>query len=382
MLSAPSTLFERNGLLLWYAVLLDGWCSSVFLLACHMDLFCGGRLAAFAARFAQSIVAPWEVKMQVFGDDPILIAFGQRLRLVAVVLLIWAALGFDLSCKNGQKGPRVEWIGGEFSLLQDGVAVQLTEAKTQAAKDSVDEILHGQAMLLVKKLVSLSGYMSWIVSVAPVARPFVSMLWRAVIDHTQWTPRSNTTRKRLDELVFATRISHAVRWLRASSRPGSLRGAFTLSVRRGAPRFQIRTDASPCGLGRLIIRHHGRPVAYWADAVSAGEFTRVRAAKGDHANWVNKLCPRACVTANGGAQSPTEVTPNRLCSGLLSTLTRILKICNKLATFFFFFEKKKTTNSFGLNPNMVQGVRSWAMALYIWRLLGHLWPCAPDVSFF
>ena len=95
---------------------------------------------------------------------------GQRFRLFTVVLLIWAAQGFDLSCKKGQKGPRVEWIGGEFSLLQDGVAVQLTEAKTQAAKDSADEILHGQAMLLVKKFVSLIGYMSWIASVAPVAR--------------------------------------------------------------------------------------------------------------------------------------------------------------------------------------------------------------------
>ena len=32
MLSAPSTLFEVNGLFLWYVVSLDGWCSSVLLL--------------------------------------------------------------------------------------------------------------------------------------------------------------------------------------------------------------------------------------------------------------------------------------------------------------------------------------------------------------
>ena len=342
MLSAPSTLFERE----WASVVVRGLTRWVAFLCVPFGLSYGPLLWR-TPRCICSEICPVNCgalggQDASFWDDPIFIAFGQRLRLFTVVLLIWAALGFDLSCKKGQKGPRVEWIGGEFSLFQGGVAVQLTEAKTQAAKDSADEILHGQAMLLVKKFVSLIGYMSVdCVSCASGQRPFVSVRWRAVIDHTQWTPRSNTTRKRPDELVFATRISHAVRWLRASSRPGSLRGAFTLSVRRGAPRFEIRTDTSPCGLGRLTIRHHGRPVAYWADAVSAGEFTRVRAVKGDHANWVNKLCPRACVTANGGAQSLTEVTPNRLCSGLLSTLTRILKICNKLATFFL--KKKRLT---------------------------------------
>ena len=47
--------------------------------------------------------------MQAYVDDPILIAAGsreERLRLFPVVLLFWAALGFDLSWKKGQKGPR------------------------------------------------------------------------------------------------------------------------------------------------------------------------------------------------------------------------------------------------------------------------------------
>ena len=59
--------------------------------------------------------------------------------------------------RRWQKGPRDEWIGGESNLLRDGVAVQLTE---EAAKDNIDELLHGQAMLLVKKLVRFIGYMS------------------------------------------------------------------------------------------------------------------------------------------------------------------------------------------------------------------------------
>ena len=112
--------------------------------------------------------------MQASEDVPILIAAGcreERLRLFTVVHHFWAALSSGLSW------PRVRWIGGEFSLLQDGVAVQLAEAKIQTAKVSIDEILHGQATLPVKKLMSVIGYMSWIASVAPVARPFVSVLW-------------------------------------------------------------------------------------------------------------------------------------------------------------------------------------------------------------
>ena len=47
---------------------------------------------------------------------------------------------------------------------------------------------------------------------------------------------------------FVKRFSHDVRWLRALlSRPGPLRRTFTLSVRRSASRFHIRTDTSPSG---------------------------------------------------------------------------------------------------------------------------------------
>ena len=97
--------------------------------------------------------------MQEYVDDPTIIAAGsreQRLRLLTVVLLFWAALRFDLCWKKGQKGPTVEWMGGELCLLQEEVAVQLTGARTQAAKYNINELLHGQDILPVKKLVFFS----------------------------------------------------------------------------------------------------------------------------------------------------------------------------------------------------------------------------------
>ena len=75
--------------------------------------------------------------MQVHVDDPILIAAGSRL---------------TKKRRKGQKGQTVEWIGGEFSLLQDGVLVQLAEAKSQAAQNSIDEIHQCHATWPVKKI--------------------------------------------------------------------------------------------------------------------------------------------------------------------------------------------------------------------------------------
>ena len=146
--------------------------------------------------------------------------------------------------------------------------MQLTEAKTQDAKDNIDEIRHVQAMIPVK-----------------VARPFVPMLRRALTDHTQWTPNSNATRKRLEKLVFVKHIAHAFTWLRPLlSRAGPLRRTFTFCVRSGSQRCQFHTDASPNGFGRMIIRHHCRPEAYWADSLSDDELCRFRSVNG-HPSW-------------------------------------------------------------------------------------------------
>ena len=71
--------------------------------------------------------------MQVYVDDPILIAAGsreQRLRLFTVVLLFWAALGFDLSWKKqGPERPesRVDWWRIQFALRWSRSATHRSE---------------------------------------------------------------------------------------------------------------------------------------------------------------------------------------------------------------------------------------------------------------
>ena len=112
-------------------------------------------LAALARRFAHLLVAPWELRMQVYVDDPILTAAGsheQSRWLFTVVLLFWAALGFKLSWKRRPERlkSRTDWW--RIGVLQEGFATQLTEAEAQAAKDSVDEFLHDQPAGLISGL--------------------------------------------------------------------------------------------------------------------------------------------------------------------------------------------------------------------------------------
>ena len=123
-------------------------------------------------------------------------------------------------------------------------------------------------------------------------RQWTDRLSRCFGKHSQIIPcgRQRETRRESGlRSFFVKRISCAVRWLRALlSWLGPLRRTFILSFRRRAPRFQIRTDASPYGFGRVIIRHHCRPEACWADSLSDDELSRFRAVTGDvawQAEW-------------------------------------------------------------------------------------------------
>ena len=74
MLAAHPTLFERSGLWLWYVVSLDGWCLSLSVLP-----FALWDASMHLLRdLLKSRVVPWELRMQVYVDDPILIAAGSR----------------------------------------------------------------------------------------------------------------------------------------------------------------------------------------------------------------------------------------------------------------------------------------------------------------
>jgi hypothetical protein len=267
-----------TGLLAWYS-----FKCVAFGLACGPLLW--GRLAALAARLAQAIFFPQELRMQVFVDDPVIAVAGtrdERYTLITMLLLFWAALGFRFSWKKGQLGATVQWIGAELALLPGGVRVALSERKTSEVLEALEKVEGSKGMISLTEAMSLIGKISWVASLIPLARPWVGQMYSALIDSRK-APVRSTTRKR-PNLVFVRRFSHSVKWLRALvGRPDRLSRSYTLKARRGAPRFAFRTDASPWGLGGVLYAEGSKPIAYWADELSELDLERFNASLGDPA---------------------------------------------------------------------------------------------------
>ena len=131
----------------WKYVVADGLLAGFSFKFVAFGLACGpllwGRLAALAARLAQAVFLPKELRMQVFVDDPVIAVAGmlkERRDLFTMLVLLWAILGFSPSWKKGQLGAKVEWMVAELSLLPGGVKVSLSECKTSESSELLDAL--------------------------------------------------------------------------------------------------------------------------------------------------------------------------------------------------------------------------------------------------
>ena len=83
-----------------------------------------GRLAAQVMRLTQSLFSPEEVRLVCYVDDPLAAIRGtdaDRRMFAAIVVLVWAALGFKLAFSKGQLARIVTWIGGTLHIEDTGV---------------------------------------------------------------------------------------------------------------------------------------------------------------------------------------------------------------------------------------------------------------------
>lgn len=134
--------------------------------------------------------------------------------------------------------------------------------------DALGRVAQARGMISAGEAASIIGKISWVASLIPIARPWVGQMYAALVDSRR-EPIKGSTRKR-PNFMFVRRFSHSVKWLRALvGRPERLSRSFTLKARRGAPRFAIRTDASPWGMGGALYSQGSNPIAYWADELSS-----------------------------------------------------------------------------------------------------------------
>ena len=93
---------------------------------------CWRLLHTSASRFAQLLVAPWELRMHVSRFSCAkTVALHRR-------TLVLDSSGLQIELEKEARKAQVS------SLLQNGIATQLTKAKARVAKDSANEFLHEQ----------------------------------------------------------------------------------------------------------------------------------------------------------------------------------------------------------------------------------------------
>ena len=87
-------------------------------------IFCGDTLLHLQRELRQSMVAPRELRMQVYVGNPILNAAGSRTAPLHSCNSVVGGSELQPELEKGP-GPRVERTGGEFNQPQGGVTVQL-----------------------------------------------------------------------------------------------------------------------------------------------------------------------------------------------------------------------------------------------------------------
>ena len=117
--------------------------------------------------------------MQTYVDDPAIVIAGskaQRNRIAALVLLLWLALGAKIQAHKAQMGKKVEWIGVQFILNKEAVAMGITARRLDMLKEQAKIFLDKKGMAKVEEWRSFTGLTAWVTGIVPRVRPFTTHL--------------------------------------------------------------------------------------------------------------------------------------------------------------------------------------------------------------
>ena len=233
-----------------------------------------GRAAAWLGRTAQALHTKWDHRMQIYVDDPALVARGtrsQRTWTFARTLLYWAALGARIAMHKVERGHTVKWIGAVYSIRVDGVQVSVDAERINKLTKVVTEAL--QARGLIPGIRSLAGELSWVAGIVPTTRPFVNMIWAALTGMNTQNQRAHGKgqRQRPEGSVLAPMVHLPLTWFLKflKGENGGLKRLRLTRDRASRPSWIIRTDASTTGAGGILLTASGKPVRWWAHPLEA-----------------------------------------------------------------------------------------------------------------
>ncbi len=214
------------------------------------------RTAALVCRLTQAMFSASELRLSIYVDDPLGAIFAplqRRNRIMAIIVLVWSALGFTLSLQKAKRGQSVVWTSVELSVSQSdddyAVVAQTKPALVQEARMITNELLQGN-IVPRKTLRSFCGKVSHIGSLIFTLRPFAAELWSALHSDaaTSGAPQG---------CVWTGQIRHTLIWLRAffnELQADILVRTFSVQTTFNArQRTTLLLDASPWGLGGVLL---------------------------------------------------------------------------------------------------------------------------------
>ena len=245
---------NEKGALLWPAMLFGYKAAPL-----HM-----GRLASAIGRIIQSMVSPSEMTSQIYMDDIILVLRGtarHRNHILAMVLYMLESFGVQIALEKGERGSRVQWIGTTLEVsdseLTIGIQAKMIDELTAELKS-----WPSKGMVPLRDLRRITGKLSWVAGVLPRVKWVVNALYSVMAsvqrdelsgaEEARAANRSDNRPKK--GLVPYKRLRNAAEWM------NKLLQRKDLLLFRHEPfvekkiQYGIVTDASPWGLGGMLIR--------------------------------------------------------------------------------------------------------------------------------
>ena len=222
------------------------------------------RAASLLARMLQSFFQTHEAVHQVYLDDSLWLLQGtlsQRNSHLSLILMTMLAFGFKVSVKKGERAEQVQWIGVKFTLTPDYILMGIPEKYTKeliALLRSWDK----SGMAPVKQLRQAAGKISWLSGILPKTRWIVSIFYRVLHDRcedvasgSEAQRRQNRTDNRNKDHLFAVKqVDQARTWLIKFLETAMLKPVRKLRLDTSKyPKASIRTDASPKGVGAILL---------------------------------------------------------------------------------------------------------------------------------
>ena len=232
-----------------------------------------GRYAAWLGRTTQAVLGS-QGRIEVYVDDPIVCATGTpdtRAALFTKACLWIGVCGFPLAWEKAAAGSRVAWIGAELQASEENITAHIPEDKIADLTEETKQLLR-MPVVAKRRLRTYAGKLNYVAGIISQLRPFVACLWAPIAD--------KTPAKISRGLTHIRRVHHALRWLLRFFTNTELNLTRAFPASGDAVEVYIHVDASPWGLGGLLVRGT-RVLSWFADGLTANDLRRFRARRGD-----------------------------------------------------------------------------------------------------